>query len=916
MPEVLRSPAAAPTRCPASTTDMSHRGWPFVRPAALALMFVSGFAGLACQIVWTERSALALGHESAAVLAVLVAFFGGLGMGALASDRWIRNAPDPRRWYAACEAVIGLWSLLLIIVMPAVSPILLDLVGSDPAPAWQWTIVFAASFVLLLPATVAMGATLPAMARVIERHCEATGEAGVTGATVAGLYAANTGGAVAGALLATFVMLPALGLATTTVVCGLLNAACALLILAIPLTPLKPVAHRVDEAPLSAAIRRNTLLLLAASGFLGIGYEVVVVRALSQVADNTVYTYALVLAVYLIGTAIGAAAYARYRGTEDLERTRDALALLAALAIAGGAMTLSYASAIKSAMLAWLEPSLTSALAGEVLIAALAFLLPTMAMGALFCALSARAIQSGASIGQALGVNTLAAAIAPLVIGTLLVSMLDIASIALLLVIGYGALARPARWTGLRHWCAMVIAIVVVVVGAPQRMLEVARGARLVHFAEGPLGAVSVIERSDGVRSLHINNREAEGSNATRFTDGRQALLPLALHPSPRHALFLGMGTGVTSATAAMDPTLHVVVVELVPEVVAASAWFVAGPVAGSALAGAHRPRTVVADARRFVRTAQQRYDVIVSDNFHPARSGSASLYTVEHFAAVRNRLAEGGVFCQWLPLHQLDVATLRSIVRSFQSIYPGGFAMLATNSLDTPVIGLVSTRDGAPFDVERVRSRLADQPLTGARTVEREHDRGFDPFGLDDAWSVLGSLIAGPRSLLRFAGDAPVNTDDLPIVAWRAPAALYQRSQSPRDRLDFLMHSVDITPEETTPHAALADRERLAAYWRARGRFIAVGRNVVATSDPRRMLDQVQRPLLKIAAMSPDFRPAYDPLLQLATALGRSDPLAARMLVDELQRVRRTALAALNPGAVPSSGLDSDAVLRSLTPN
>ena len=89
---------------------------------------------------------------------------------------------------------------------------------------------------------------------------------------------------------------------------------------------------------------------------------------------------------------------------------------------------------------------------------------------------------------------------------------------------------------------------------------------------------------------------------------------------------------------------------------------------------------------------------MIVADNFHPARSGSGSLYTVEHFEAVRERLADGGLFCQWLPLHQLDLDTLRSIVRSFITVYPEGWAMLATNSLDTPVLGLVARRDGGPL--------------------------------------------------------------------------------------------------------------------------------------------------------------------------------------------------------------------------
>jgi spermidine synthase len=122
----------------------------------------------------------------------------------------------------------------------------------------------------------------------------------------------------------------------------------------------------------------------------------------------------------------------------------------------------------------------------------------------------------------------------------------------------------------------------------------------------------------------------------------------------------------------------------------------------------APRLNVVAADARRFIKTAGQLYDVIVADNFHPARSGSGSLYTVEHFRAVQQRLTAQGVFCQWLPLHQLDLDSLRSITRSFVSVYPGAWAMLATNSLETPVIGLVARLDSSLMRREDLARRLA----------------------------------------------------------------------------------------------------------------------------------------------------------------------------------------------------------------
>lgn len=286
------------------------------------------------------------------------------------------------------------------------------------------------------------------------------------------------------------------------------------------------------------------------------------------------------------------------------------------------------------------------------------------------------------------------------------------------------------------------------------------------------------------------------------------------------------------------------------------------------------------ADARRFVRATREQYDVIVSDNFHPARSGSGSLYTVEHFKAVRNRLTTGGLFCQWLPLHQLDLETLRSIVGSFLVAFPQGRAMLATNSLETPVIGLVGRKDDAPFDLRELRARL------GAIAIPRRPAE----FGIDDDLALLGSFIAGPVTLAKFAGRAPLNTDDHPVVTYLAPRITYAPDSLPRDRLIALLHEVNITTAELLAASDASDASwnaRLAAYWRARDGFIEAGREVQPTSDVQRMLAQVREPLLSVLRVSPDFRPAYDPLLRMAMALGRANVAQARILLTQLQRVQ-----------------------------
>jgi spermidine synthase len=273
------------------------------------------------------------------------------------------------------------------------------------------------------------------------------------------------------------------------------------------------------------------------------------------------------------------------------------------------------------------------------------------------------------------------------------------------------------------------------------------------------------------------------------------------------------------------------------------------------------------------------RYDIIVADNFHPARSGTGALYAREHFAQVRQRLASGGLFCQWLPLHQLDLRSLASIVRSFTDVFPDAIAILATNSLDTPTLGLVAWRGDRRSGFNEVDARLAALPAAARAS-----------FDLPDAFAVLGTVVAGPRSLRAFAAAAPANTDDLPFVAYRAPFETYAPQTLPRDRLLSVVDEWRASPGDVLPGAqgASALPVRLQHYWAARNRYLHVGRNVRPVAGLLPMLNQVREPLLAVLRVSPDFRPAYDPLFRMAKALAESDPEAGQALLAELASLHR----------------------------
>lgn len=853
--------------------------------AALAVMTASGFAGLGYQIVWTQQCALWLGHEAPAVLAVVTAFFGGLAFGARVFGARIERSGEPRRWYAGAEALIAGWGLLLALTMAPISDALLALIGPQPGPFRQWSFAFIGSFLLLLPATAAMGATLPAMAQIT-----AGGAGDGDRRRIAALYAANTLGAVIGVLAIAFVLVPALGLRATTLVCMALNLACALAAWrvlpagsAVRLLPAGSAARLLPSAAVPLLRRR-----LLVTGLLGIGYEILVVRVIGEVAEDTVYTFALLLAVYLIGSAAGAALYRRIalRHGDDPERLSRGLLLALALSCLIGAASLWAADAVHAAVLAVLPPGMASALSAEAALALMAFALPTFAMGAMFSHLATEASRAGLGLGRALGLNTLGACAAPPLFGVLLLPMLGAGGALLLVAAGYLALQRPLRADRSMLQAALPVLAILAAIPLlpPLAFVDISPGGRLLRYQDGVMAAVSVIEDADGVRVLRINNRQQEGSSVTQRVDGRQALIPLLLHAAPTRVLFLGLGTGTTAATAAIDRTRQVEAVELLPEVIAASRLF-ARPAVAAAPDGV--PVMIAGDARRHVRTSLTTYDVIVADNFHPARSGSGALYTVEHFAAVRTRLADDGLFCQWLPLHQLDPDSLKSIIRAFLTVYPDGRALLANYGLDTPTVGLIGQRDPRPFDLAALDRLLA---TASAPPPSR--------YGLEDAWALLGSFIAGPSALRHYAADAAINTDDRPVVAYRAPRLAYAPDSTPAERLLALLEALSIAPAELLgANADPGDAARLAAYRQARDRFIRIGRSVRPSADVDAMLAQVGAPLLGVLRSSPDFRPAYDPLLAMAQALAVRDPAQAAALLqtlDAIQPARPEAAAAL----------------------
>jgi len=840
------------------------------RTAFYLIFFMSGAAGLGYEMLWTRMLVAGLGHEMVSVLGVVSAFFSGLALGAWVLDGPVSRSAAPGKWYALLEIIIGLWALVLVAVLPDVNRWVSGMIGLTPTPVWHWSIAFLYPFVVLLPATAAMGATLPAMDRLLER---VKGDS----RSVAGLYCINTFGAVSGILLVTFIVLPALGMNRTSLILACANfiGAAAVIVVA---RPKKTAETTATETVSAIPGSLHFYFILFITGLLGIGFEVMMARALSQILENTVYSFAAILMAFLFGTAAGAGIYQNFRRPSDPQSTLSLLlvatAAFCSMAIGG----LPYVEPLFRSLRSLFGDGFSGAVTAEISIALILLFLPAAAMGATFSHLAQSLRHQRGGVGKALCLNTLGGALGPFLFGVMLLPAVGLHYAMLSIPTAY-LLCFPRRRIAYATATGLFV-FTTFLIGQDSdryRFVSLAEGEALVSHREGVMAAVSVVKDSRGGLHLTVNNHFQMGGTTSVFSDRRQAYLPLLLHPAPQDALFLGIGTGITFAAAADFPGLNAEGVELLPEVISAMDYFesVTGDFRGN-----NNLRIINADARRYVSATDKRYDVVVADLFHPSRDGAGSLYTVEHFAAIRELLTEKGVFCQWLPLYQLNLETFKVIVKTFLHVFPEGQAYIAHYGIEQPIVGLLGGRRALRFPEKWYRKRLPDRQF-------RRHMAGY---GYDSVYSLLGTFIAGSEALTRFAGGCPLNTDDRPVVLFEAPRFVYRKSEPAPRRLLALLEAFSPADPESILAAAVTEedhfaRPRLARYWNARDRFLKLGTRIERTSDVTQLYAKVSGPLLEVVRESVDFSAAYFPLISIAYDIYPYDQEASHRLLGKLER-------------------------------
>jgi spermidine synthase len=702
------------------------------------LLFVSGAVALVYEIVWQRQFALLFGSAAPATAAVLAGYFAGLGVGALVVGRFAARWSRPLRVYALLEICVGLGALLVTPLLSGFElayPWLFEALSGHPASstAVRTAVVFA---VVLIP-TFCMGGTLPLIGQWVDRGCQQLG------ITVGWFYLINTVGAGLGALAVPFVFLPQLGLAKTIWVCasanGLLSLAAWLLdrscgsaarSLAVGsingTQPSEKLVHRPQNKIRPKSVSDDGLaqpitLLAFISGFVTFALQVVWNRVFAQVHENSMYSFSVIVAVIIFALAIGAqlARFGLQRGIEP-SRLLGGAWVIAGLALIGGPslfLTLSNNLSYLPSSGGWTGYALR--LVG---LATGVLLIPMALLGVGLPAIMEQAgrapgVGAGRVLGRLLAVNIAGSVVGALAAGFLFPQWLGMWSTLLglatwVLIVGIWQWIRWSNAVRQRKFGFFFVLVWLMTLwplghlDLPRVQLATDQSERLVALTEGTYGITAVVERP-GSRRLKLNNHYGLGGTASTGDERMQAHIPLLLHPAPRRVVFLGLGTGITAGGALFHPVEQVTVVELVPEVVAASREYFRKTNGG--ILDDKRTRVVADDARNFLRGSHEKFDVIVGDLVVPWRQGEGSLFTLEQFVAARESLAPGGLFCQWLPLFQLSEVEVNILTRTFLQAFPHAQVWRGDFSPTEPAIALIGSTGDLKFDAGQVRRRLAE---------------------------------------------------------------------------------------------------------------------------------------------------------------------------------------------------------------
>ncbi|HEX6160023.1 MAG TPA: fused MFS/spermidine synthase, partial [Thermoanaerobaculia bacterium] len=734
------------------------------------------------QTVWLREFRLVFGASTGATAAVLAIFLGGLGLGGLLIGRRVDRAARPLLIYGVLELAIALWAAFTPLLLRGAGAIYFKLGGSlTMGSAGATAVRLFLALLVLAPATLLMGGTLPAATGAVESDTDTRRQRFAT------VYGLNTLGAVAGAMLATFVLLERFGNRYTLWLACLFNIFIALIAIL-----LGKRSGRLHEPSLAPDVERRAPLAFVAVaaglvGFVFMMLELVWYRALAPVLGGTTFTFGLILAVALLGIGAGSCLYLLGGGKQSATLRAFALtcaleALLVIVPFAIGDDLAMTAAILRNFRTFGFEGMIGGWAVITLVVVFPAALLSGIQFPVLVSLLGSGRRDVGEHVGVAYAANTAGAFLGAVGTGFGLLPLLTVAGAWRIAAIVLALLSLVTAALAVRRRERMPMIATSVLVAILALTLSASRGPTAA-WRHSPIGAGRVETASWGpndiIDFMHLRRRAVswqedglESSVALSSEDGHalmvngksdgharidagtqvmSGLLGSLLHPKPKRILVVGLGTGTTGGWLAAVPEVQQVdIVEIEPSIVRIGHRF--APVNHDVMRNP-KAKIRVGDAREVLLVDDgTRYDMIVSEPSNPYRAGVASLFTADFYRNVSRRLAPGGYFLQWMQGYEVDSDTLRTVYATYLSVFPN----VTTWQTQRGDLLLIGSTGEIPVRVDQLRQRIATEPY---RTALEQAWR------VQDVEGILAHYVCGTSTAKRLARGARLNTDDRTVI-------------------------------------------------------------------------------------------------------------------------------------------------------
>lgn len=754
------------------------------------LFFLSGASSLILEVMWQRKLVLVFGASAYATTAILTAFFIGLALGSLIGGRVLSKYKKPVEFYAFCELLIAISALLFPLLLKFSSSLYFNLFdGAENYSQRFFYQKFLLTILTILPATTAMGATIPAINKIINQQITSIGN------SVSIAYGFNTLGAVAGTLISGLVLLPKLGIANTLYIAIGISLTAALGAYAMSQWFGKKAINRpaVQETRLKS--HAFYVLVYFFLGFIALSYQIVWLRMMAIFGSNSVITFISTLSVYLVGFAFGSVLLFPQL-SKRIGSQKIFLLSIVGLSISVLALfPLYYQFYGITVSFRNMEQTRFLLFKLEMIIAAIIMLVPTMMMSLSFPAIcditsdsNSLAKNSGflyfiGNLGSALGVSVfglyivhsvgLTHALFFLVNLGFVISIFTIVKLkfsselykGLFVAFMFGGIFLSTFYA--RSALPFLRTSKVVLKNGQWSQMntkgEITR--KIVRYKTGKSATVMVKEKPDGWRGISIDDQLVASTRPDALVDSKMlAHLPLLLHPEPKNALTVGFGSGGTSWSLALHD-IDAWAVEIEEEVIRSASYFT---VQNHNILDQKNFHLVLDDARNFLQVTSKKFDVISTDVTNIQYKQNASLYTKEYFELMKSRLTQEGVACAWIPMVGISMEDFKILLNTFEEVYPHA-TLWIFDHMSTYYGVLIGTPKELRVTKKRMREFFANprivKDLEKIKITKPEQFKGFlhlEETGYDQ---FIQSTSA-------------IHTDDMPILEFSSPQNFYSSFQ------------------------------------------------------------------------------------------------------------------------------------------